>query len=465
MLAATLLLAVATLVSPGEPLARSPIPARELEKMAPDVAAYFAALDAEATDEAALTRKQKALESIQKALTSAAKKAKVDPPLKYLADWDIVLEAAKPEDKVLRGQYGKGFVRHDFVDPINQRSMACLISIPATYPKAESPLPVIVALKPELGLKGAALDAKVAEMAAAAYGALTETHIVLVPLGPVVKGGKSGESTESEGNWFTQGGQVTFFTALRVLLEQVKFDRARLVIDGWGDAGLDAVRMASSFPSWFAGAINRSGDVGGPETLYENLTGIPVLYVDGKTEARGADLDALKARTDLRSEITVVAEPGSALAPSPETLQAITDWAGKCVRDLAPAAIHYKFGSLNYQAVHWLKAGDTLVRAGASPSDKDFPRIEARIDKAANKISVETVNVPSLFVYLNDALVDLDKAVIIEVNSKVRFNGKVKRSLAYLIENRYTNNSADYGLYVADQVITQIELNIPGKSP
>ncbi len=465
MFAATLLLTVAALVGPDDSLLRSPIPTRDLEKLSPDVLAYFAAIDAETTDKDARTKKLKALESIQKNLATSMKKAKITQSLKYLADWDVVLETAKPEDKSLKGQYGRGFVRHDFVDSLNGNSVACLISIPSSYSKVESPLPAIVALKPNLGLKGDALDKAVVESAAAAYGPLLESQIVLVPLGPVIKNGKTGESSEIEGSWFTQAGQDTFLTALRVLVEQVRFDRSRLLVDGWGEAGLDAIRMASSFPSWFAGAINRSGEVGGPETIYENMTGIPVLYINGKSEARTVDLKALKERTDLRSEITVVDEAGSALAPGADSMTAITAWVENRKRDDAPSSIHYKFGNLKFQAVHWLKANETLVRAGASPSDKDFPRIEARIDKSSNTIHIETVNVPSLYVYLNDALVDLDKDVVIEVNGKKAFSGKVNRKLSYMLENRYYNNSADYGLYVGEQLISEIELNIPGKSP
>jgi len=466
MLAATLLLTVAALLGPGEPLARSPIPAKDLEKLSPDVAAYFAAMDSEASDKDARSKKQKAVDKIQKDLASLAKKAKMtEQPLKFLGDWDIILEAAKPEDRALKAQYGRGFVRHNFNDVVNETSMACMISIPASYGKSEETLPAIIAVKPALGLKGDALDKAVAAAATAAYGTLADTHIVLIPMGPVVKNGKTAESTEIDGGWFSQDGQVTFFTALRVLLEQVRFDRSRLIVDGWGDAGLDAVRLASSFPSWFAGAINRSGEVGGPEVLYENMTGIPILYVDGKAEARSADLAALKARPDLRSEISVVEEAGSAMAPAPETLLAISEWAAQRHRDSAPTSIHYKFGNLNFQAVHWLKATDTPVRAGAIPSDKDFPRIEARIDREANKISIDTVNVPSLYVYLNDALVDLDKELVIEVNGKKAFSGKVKRSIPYLLENRYNNNSADYGVYFAEQLISDIELNVSGKSP
>jgi len=465
MIVATLLMALATAAATGEPLARSPIAARDLEKFTPDVASYFAALDTEATDKDALARKQKALESLEKNLLAAAKKAKTEQPLKYLADWDVVFEAAKPENKALKNQLGKGFVRHDFTDVWTERSVACLISMPATYAKAESPLPVIVALKPVLSLSGEALEHKVAEMATAAYGSLLETHIVLVPLGPAIKNNKTAESAEVEGTWFTEGGQVTFFTALRVLLEQVRFDRSRLFLDGWGDSGLDAVRLASSFPSWFGGVINRSGETGGPDVLYENLTGIPVLYIDGKTEARGADLEALKARTDLHSEISVLSEPGSALAPSADVSKGLADWLGKSRKDLAPAVIHYRFGNLNYQAVHWLRATDTRVRVNAKPSDKDFPRIEAHVDKGGNKITLETVNVPSLYVFLNDAIVDLDKEIVIEVNGKQMFKGKVKRSLAYLLENRYRGNSGDYGLYVGERLLSEIDLNVPAKTP
>ena len=86
------------------------------------------------------------------------------------------------------------------------------------------------------------------------------------------------------------------------------------------------------------------------------------------------------------------------------------------------------------------------------------------IERASNTISIETVNVLSLFVFLSDALVDMDKPVIIEVNGEERVNRMFQRDLRYMLENRFYNNDGYYGLYTAEVLISEIEPNIPEKS-
>jgi hypothetical protein len=246
-----------------------------------------------------------------------------------------------------------------------------------------------------------------------------------------------------------------------VLLERVRFDRSRVVLDGWGDAGLDAMLMATSFPSWFAGVINRSGEPGDELVIYGNLAEVPVLYVLGADDGREVDTEALTARADAVSEITLLHEAGSALAPSAETQAALVEWLAACKRDLAPGAIDYKLGDLRFQSVGWLKAIDPRIRAGARPGDKDFPHLVGRIDRATNSIHIDTVNVLELSVFLSDALVDMDKPVRILVNGEERVHRAFKRDLRTMIENRYFVDDGYYGVYTAKQTIGEIPPNIP----
>ena len=113
----------------------------------------------------------------------------------------------------------------------------------------------------------------------------------------------------------------------------------------------------------------------------------------------------------------------------------------------------------------FLQSGSVNRRANANPDDKDFPRIDVSVDRAKNTISIETVNVTELAVYLSDAVVDLDKQVVIEVNGKPRIKKTFQRSLKEMLETRYYNNSGDYGLYPASVVIEDIDPNVPGKTP
>jgi hypothetical protein len=360
--------------------------------------------------------------------------------------------------------------RYTFLDVGNPKSdsddlsAGCLISIPAGYAKDDELLPVIVALKPTLGASGSNLDGKVRELANAMYSDLLASYIILIPLGPDVKSGRSFEAREIEGSWLADG-LVPFFAAYRVLLERVRFDRARVVLDGWGDAGLDAMRMATGFPTFFAGVINRSGEIGDDLVIYGNLAGAAVLYVRGAEDGREVDLDALKGRQDAAAEITVIEDAGSALRPGEDTRKAIESWLGERTRDLAPTTITYKLGDIRFQSVAWLKATDPRVRAGARPGDPDFPLLKAQVDRATNTIHIETVNVLELSIFLSDALVDLAKPVRIVVNGEERANRLFPREMRTMIENRFFNDDGSYGVYTAKLTIGEIPPSIPEKSP
>ncbi len=462
---ARLLLPLMCLGPAAEELPRSTIPERDLAKCAKDATALFTALDPWAEDRKA---QAEALEGLAKAMAASAKKAKIDDPLRYVGDWELLLELAKPEDRTLKGQVGKGFVRHAFVlandpkDAQDDERVACLLSIPASYGKSDALPPVILALKPELGLADAELEAKVRELAGAAYGTLAETYLIVVPLGVEEGSGRSAKIVESQGSWQTPEAAFVMYSAFRVVLEQLRFDRSRVILDGWGAAGVDALRIGTSFPSWFAGIVNRSGEIGGPEILWSNLDGGALLYVRGAADGREIDADALTAS---HAAVTVLEIEESALAPGAEALGQLAAWMAERRRDLAPLEVRHGISDPSYQSVGWLKAEDPRLRANARPGDKDFPRMTGRIDKASNTIHIETVNVLELSVYLNDALVDLDKPVSIVVNGRERSSRKYVRDLRLMLENRFFNSDGFYGLYPASQLITEIEPNIPDKQP
>lgn len=463
LLSSFLLAAAAPDPAPGD-LPRSSAPAKDLGKYAKDLNAFFEAL---AADD--LEGQDKSLEAIEKEAKAQAKKAKLDDPLKAVGDWDLALELAKPEDRTLKSHYGKGFFRHVYTylgDPNPKKkdddvAVVCLLSIPSTYGKDESLPPVVVGVKPKLGLKGTELETKTTEMANALYSDLLETAIVLIPLGEEKGTGRDRATTEPDGSWMAKdGGLFDFSMSLNVLLEQLRFDRARVVIDGWGDAGIDATTLATNMPSWFAGLINRSGEPGDEHVIYDNLRGVPELYVHGAAEKREIDLEALKAR---KADLTVVEEAGSALVPSEETRKAVATWIGERKRDLAPDVVDHKVGNADFQFVDWLWAMDPRVRANARPADPDFPRIKAQVDRASNTIKIETVNVLQLTVYLSDALVDLDKKVLIEVNGKKVAEKLFARDMRRMLENRYRTDAYS-GIYTADLVVSDLEPNIPGKA-
>jgi hypothetical protein len=456
---ASLLLIPALLFLPqdGDGEARSGVPDKDLAKMTKDVNAFFVALDEDERKDGL-----EALDKLESALAKAAKKAKVEKSmLAYTGDWNYLLEVAKSPDRSLSGNFGKGFFRHVFADPWDSegRRVVSLLSVPAGA-KDNEILPAIVCLKPTLDLTGSKLDDAVSAMATEAFGSLIDTHIILVPLGLESGDGRKAESQEVDGSWSSDSGMYVFFTAYRTLLEQLPFDRTRVVLDGWGEAGVDALQLAATTP-FFSGLLLRSSPMGTPDMIYSNLSRVPVLYLKG---AEDGGPDSLAPLTDGDGvTVEVVAVDGKALVLSEDSTGKVQEWLGARQRDPTPGTFSYKLGDVRFGSVNWCTAMEINRRVTAKPDDPDFPRIAVDVDEASNTIQIEAVNVPEIFVFLSDGVVDMDKPVTIKVNGEEKVKDKLyKRTLRHLLETRFFNNSGDYGLYTASERIEGIDANLPG---
>src|SRR6185503_11400530 len=107
------------------------------------------------------------LDKIKDAYDKLAKRAKLDEPLKYVGDWDQILERGKADERELRQAAGKGFVRY-VLDWDGER-VACMVSVPAAYGKGDALCPAILALKPILGMSGEILEKEVGAQATKVY--------------------------------------------------------------------------------------------------------------------------------------------------------------------------------------------------------------------------------------------------------------------------------------------------------
>ncbi len=456
---AHLLLIPALLLWPADEdgLARSGVSDRDLTKMSKDVNAFFEALDEDDRQAQVST-----LGKLESALAKAAKKAKVDGSLlAYTGDWDFLLETSKSPGRDLTSNYGRGFFRHVFADPWDPegRRVVSLLSIPAVA-KGGAILPAIVSLKHTVGQSGKKLEEQLGDEAAAAYGSLSESHIILIPIGLESGEGRKAETTELDESWVGDAGMYVFFTAYRTLLEQLPFDRTRVVLDGWADAGTDALRLATTTP-FFSGLLLRSSPVESSELIYSNLATVPVMYLKGTGDEAPDSVDVLTGADGVDAEVVELGT--SALSPDAEALGSVATWLEGCRRDPSPTEFEYKLGDVRFGSINWCTATNINRRVTAQPGDADFPRIQARIDRGTNTIEIECVNVLEMFVYLSDSLVNLDKPVTIKVNGEEKVSRKmIKRSLRDLLETRFFNNSGDYGLYTASERIEEIDANLPG---
>ncbi len=428
---------------------RSSIKDKDLQGFAKHVTAFF-----EAHENPNLRDQIDSLDELDDAMAKSSKRAKLSgSPLEFPGDWELVFEYAKGEEKTYKSKAGKGFFLDNFTDPYEKQPISYLLSLPGDYLKGDDLHGVVLALKPVMNLSGDDLEERVTEVATAMYGELIKDTIVMIPLGPMSGKGRKAEVTEVTASWMTYDGLYTLLTSMRTLFERVQYDRARLVLDGWGDASGDSLRLASRAPQWFAGCLVRSGAL--PEkgdVLYSNLRPSPIAYVSANGGEGGADKTALD---ELGA--TVIADSGTSMEPGDEARGKIADWVRGCRRDLVPMEIDHLIDAVEYQSVYWVKASRVNRRATAKPDDEDFPRIKATADRAKNKITIETTNVlDGIWVYLSDALVDMSKPVTIEVNGTEKVNRMFERDLRTALENRFYNNSGDFGVYMAQVLIDDI---------
>jgi len=85
-------------------------------------------------------------------------------------------------------------------------------------------------------------------------------------------------------------------------------------------------------------------------------------------------------------------------------------------------------------------------------SDAQRPRVVATADREKNTITIEARSVTSLLLFLNDALVDLDKEVILVVNGR-ETKHKFRRHLETMVDELITAYDPSH-LYTVRRLVT-----------
>lgn len=213
-----------------------------------------------------------------------------------------------------------------------------------------------------------------------------------------------------------------------------RFDRNRLFLDASAGCTGFALRMASYFPTRFAGLILRSpegfGTVDGDDDYlrdnfrYESLTGLPVLLVsDERTSETASNL----ARTlnDQQAGSCQVLEAGA-----PDLGEKIATWVASNKRDLFRKNVVLAPNHDSFRKGYWVLI-DTAEPVENPPEGR--PYLKAEADRDANRIIIETRNVSSMQLLLNDAIVNLDEDFTVVVNGRA-LTEKLERSFYRLTE-------------------------------
>lgn len=363
--------------------------------------------------------------------------------LKRNDQWNRIIELAIETPKAFLKNRGCGFFKTTFKDvqKIHGRDHVFnylnYISIPKDYNLGErDPFPVILFLHPKL--KPEKIDEQVLDMAESIFADqdIRNDYIILAPVGLMRKEGENQVIVDTANDWEdVELGLCAAFSAIRILLEQMVFDKSRLALFGVKEGGDAAFKYAEWYPSSFAGVVGRDASV--EECGIENTSQIPFLHMSTRDNA-APSMGALKSM----AHGTFLEDSGSLLKPSQKALTGLKGWLRKLQKELTPRTIFLKTDSIAYGSNSWL----SIIEL-EDTNQGNTPWIRGVADRSANGIHLESNGVARVRIFFNDKLLDLDKEVTIIWNNKKRFQGHIRRSLDKMLDHLYNNLSGSFEIF------------------
>jgi hypothetical protein len=234
----------------------------------------------------------------------------------------------------------------------------------------------------------------------------------------------------------TRADQLRFWLPFKDVLEAYAVDYDRVVVDGAEDGAVDALVLAANSPGTFAGVVVRS-PVGAVPSL-ASLLHVPVHIVIGTKEKEREDRAPAKEKgkaaflavqnaSDAEGT-TLTTANGNGPAFDTEAQSAVSTWVEARRRAVYPDRVRVE----GPNRLAWVEAlemeSNDLVLKG------ERPRLDARIDRAKNLVTVDSKHVFKYRVYVNAKLLDLGRPVEIRTNGTLSYQGTVEPSLDRLLE-------------------------------
>lgn len=273
------------------------------------------------------------------------------------------------------------------------------------------------------------------------------THVLVAPSTP-------------KHTWSARQAQDYVLTALRETVDALNIDADRVYLDGMSMGGGGAFRLAAHFPDRWAAIgprcnvpdVRQKKDKSYVTMLAKNYRAVPVYWVVGAKDAKIPVEMARAAKSDLEAaggELVYreVADGGHDWALEKD--EAVLEWYGKHARTPYPEELVWKSYEKGFARAFWV---EVVKRTEPTPLilvhlDQKGAESERRVElrppalvrakRQGNAISISTEEVRELRVYLSDAMVDLDKPVVITLNGRKVHDAVVKRSLDVLIEDAH----------------------------
>jgi hypothetical protein len=393
---------------------------------------------------------------LEEMITEIERETGIDDLLAHVGLWNRIRMRAVDGSAPVFRKTGWGFQEEAFIDGTEAppRKYVYFISLPDGYDlDAEERYPVILFLHPEITGRYRKLEREVSELLDDLFNdeRLLEKAVVIAPVGPLEKRGRKEEAVDAGKDWEAlEPGRKTSFIAVRLLMEQMVFDRRKLFVYGVGNAAMSAYRYATWYPGFFAGAVGRDAELG--TAAWKNARGIPLLYLSSSDNDPQREKAALAWMEEHDEEdgmsITVVRDEGPLLEPSKDATTALMAWMDGIEKNTCPEEVYLRTNDLAVAGSNWVRITELNVGLDTMVADPDCPWVRGRVDRASNTVRLETNRVFGLMLFFNDALLDLDREVGVLVNRKPMFQGMITRDLETLLELLFYNTAGGTETYV-----------------
>jgi dienelactone hydrolase len=257
--------------------------------------------------------------------------------------------------------------------------------------------------------------------------------------------------------WSSRQGHSHVLTAIDEVARELHVDPDRVVLDGMSMGAGGTFDLAEYHPDRFAAIAPRCGapdvrrkkDGSLVPMLCENFRHVPIHWVVGAKDEK-IPIDIVRAAKDAIVAMKYAcdyrehADGGHdwSLGKDDE----IAAWLEKQRRPTYPDEVVWKSYEKGFPGAYWIEATKRTdatpiltthldMNARESETRAEFrPPVVIRARRAGNAIDVACEEVKELRVWLDDAMLDLDRPVTVTLNGKRLFDGKAKRSVDTLID-------------------------------
>jgi len=353
---------------------------------------------------------QEKLQKFIDLIETTDKRLKNQQILSSVSDWEevfrlVTAERLKQTIKIKKGEVAIAKVKHH-----TGRDVVFAYCLPKTY-STKSVLPLILTV-PDAG------EDPSAHLNAHWNDAAIREGAILV----AVQMGQDSKVWGTFGSPEAPGGAFTVMFALGVVQREFAVDCNRTFLAGAGEGFSAAEATAGAFPHCYAGVIGIGNVSSGSPANLGNFRNLPTLLLKGGEGAKA-----------IESKIAELGFGNCSVLPEGGVAE-VWAWIGKTVRQAYPAQISFAPTSDYARRTHWISLEGVQV--------SENPRIDAKVDRAANTITIDAQKVSDLVIYLNDVLVDLDKPVRFLVNGTTQ-EQTVARNGVEMVKNQYAGG--DWG--------------------